>query len=130
MLLELRRVYIPEGDRLGDTLLVWSEEVQSPFIDVVYPTEALSDIDGPRERADTHLKLCLDLIKELKGITPLTVHLIDEDHNRRLAHTTDLHETACLSLYPLSSVDHYDDAIDSRQGTEGILCEVLVSRGI
>ena len=114
MLLELRRVYICEGNRLGDTLLVWSEEVKSSFVDVIHPTEALPHIYRPRERADTHLKLSLYLIKELKGITPLTVHLIDEDHDRRLAHTTDLHETACLSLYPLSSVDHYDDAIDSR----------------
>ena len=55
MLLELRSVYIREGNRLGDTLLVWSKEVQSTLVDIIHPTEALPHIDGPGERSDTYL---------------------------------------------------------------------------
>ena len=130
MLLELGRGQVGDGDTLGDALLVRCEEVERSLVDVVHATEALSHIYRPGEGAHMDLELSLDLIQQVKGILSLTVELIDEDHHGSLTHTTDLHESAGLGLYPLSAIDDDDDAIDSGKCAEGILCEVLVTRGI
>ena len=63
MLLELGGVEVRDRDALGDALLVRREEIECPLVDVVDATEALTHIDGPRERAYTYLQLLLDLVK-------------------------------------------------------------------
>ena len=63
VLLELGGVEVRDRDALGDALLVGGEEIECTLVDVVDTTEALTHIDGPRERAYTYLQLLLDLIK-------------------------------------------------------------------
>ena len=63
MLLELGGVEVCDRDALSDTLLVRSEEIECTLVDVVDTTEALTHVDGPRERTYTYLQLLLDLIK-------------------------------------------------------------------
>ena len=63
VLLEFGGVEVCDRDALGDALLVGGEEIECTFVDVVDTTEALTHIDGPRERAYTYLQLLLDLIK-------------------------------------------------------------------
>ena len=63
VLLELGGVEVCDRDALGDTLLVGGKEIECTFVDVVDATEALTHVDGPRERAYTYLQLLLDLIK-------------------------------------------------------------------
>ena len=63
VLLELGGVEVRDRDALGDALLVRREEIECPLVDVVDSTEALTHIDGPRERAYTYLQLLLDLVK-------------------------------------------------------------------
>ena len=58
---------------------------------------------------------------------PLTVHLVDEDHDWSLTHTTDLHQSAGLHLDPLSAIDDDDDAVYCCERTEGVFSEVLVT---
>ena len=63
VLLEFGGVEVCDRDALGDTLLVRREEIECPLVDVVDATEALTHVDGPRERAYTYLQLLLDLVK-------------------------------------------------------------------
>ena len=61
--LELGGVEVCDRDALGDALLVRREEIECTLVDIVDATEALTHVDGPRERAYTYLQLLLDLVK-------------------------------------------------------------------
>ena len=63
VLLKLGGVEVCDRDALGDALLVRREEIECTLVDVVDATEALTHVDGPRERAYTYLQLLLDLVK-------------------------------------------------------------------
>ena len=76
------------------------------------------------------MQLLLDLVQQVERILTVTVHLIDEHDHRGLTHTADLHQLTGLRLHTLGNVDHDDDAIHRRQGAEGVLREVLVTRRI
>ena len=76
------------------------------------------------------MQLLLDLVQQVERIHTVTIHLIDENDHRRLAHTADLHQLTGLCLHTFGNVDHDNDAIHRRQGAEGILREVLVTRCI
>ena len=129
MSLKVSAVYI-YVDLLSHLLLIGGEKVKFLLIDVVHTLKAGTFLDRPAERAYMYLKFLLKLIKKVKGIITLTVHLVYKDNDRGLAHTTHLHEAAGLHLNALSAVNHYDYAVNSCQGTERILGKILVTRGI
>ena len=76
------------------------------------------------------VQLLLKLVKEVEGVAALTVHLVDEDDDRGVAHTAHLHELSCLCLHTFGGVDDDDGGVDSSQRAVGILGKVLVTRGI
>ena len=73
------------------------------------------------------LQLLFQLVEQVEGVASLTVHLIDEDDHRRIAHAADLHQLACLSLHTFGGIDDDDSRVDGCQRTVGIFCEVLVT---
>ena len=72
----------------------------------------------------------LQLVEQVEGVTTLTVHLVDEDDDGRVAHATNIHQLACLRLYAFGTVDHDNRTVYSRQRAVGILGKVLVTWGI
>ena len=77
-----------------------------------------------------YLKLCLQLVKKVEGVASLTVHLVDEDDNRRVAHTADLHQLACLCLDTFRPVNYNDCRINGSERAESVFGEVLVARSV
>ena len=116
------------SDLFGDLLLVGREEVEVVLKDVVDALELGALIDGPGERTHANLQLFLQFVEQVEGVLALAVHLVDEDDDGRLPHAADFHELSCLSLDALGAVDDDDGAVDGRQGAEGVLREVLVTR--
>ena len=66
------------------------------FLTVVDTLEFLTGTDGPVDGAGGNAKLLLDIIQQFKGISCLTVHLVDEGENRDLAHHADLEQLSRL----------------------------------
>lgn len=76
--------------------------------DVIHALKLGTDIDRPRERAHADLQLLLQLVEQVERVAALAVHLVDEDDNRSVAHTTHFHELTCLCLHTFCSVDNDD----------------------
>ena len=76
------------------------------------------------------MQLFLQFIQEVKGVFALAVHLVDEDDDGCLAHSTDFHQFACLCLNTFGSVNDDNGTIDSSQGAKGVLGKILVTWGI
>ena len=76
------------------------------------------------------MQLLLNLIKQVERILSITVQLIDKNNHRRLTHATNFHQFTSLRLDTLSDIDHDNYTVYRRQGTERILCEILVTRRI
>ncbi len=72
----------------------------------------------------------LYLVEQVERVFALAVHLVDEHHHRRLAHTANLHQTPRLRLHTLGGINHNDDRIHRRQRAESVLRKVLMPRGI
>ena len=119
-----------DSHALRDSLLAWGIEVEALLIKVIDTLEALADVDRPSHRTASNLELLLQFVQEVERILALAVHLVDKYDDRRIAHTADLHKLIGLALHTLGAVDHDDDRIDSRERTEGIFLEVLVTRSI
>ena len=118
-------------DPAGDMALVLGiEDLEVVLGDVVDAAEAVAAVDRPGERRDGDLQLLFQLIEEVKGVLRLAVHLIDKDDHRGLPQAADLHQFLRLRLHAARPVDHDDDRVDGGEGAEGILSEVLVSRGV
>ena len=119
-----------DGHVLRDFLLVGREEVEILLIYIIYALKPCALVDGPRERAHGDLQLLLQLVEEVEGVAPLSVELIDEHDDRRLAHTAHRHQLARLRFHALRSVHHDDGGIDGRERAKGVLGKVLVARRV
>ena len=119
---------------LGRNLLLSShgsrEGRDSLFVAVIHTLEILAAADRPVDRTGADAQHVFDLVHQLKGISRLTVHLVDEGKDRDASHDTDLKQLDGLGLNTLGSVDDHDRAVGSHKGTVSILREVLMSRGI
>ena len=100
------------------------------LINIVNSLEASTLTDRPRQRANRNLQLFLQLIKNIEWVTTLTVHLIDKDDNRSIAHTAHLHQLTGLCLNTLSRIDYDDSRVHRGESTISILAEILVTRSI
>ena len=76
--------------------------------DIIHALESLAAVDWPREWAHMDAEFALYLVHQIKWVFTLTVHLIDEDHHRGLAHTADLHEATGLCLHTFGGVNNDD----------------------
>ena len=100
------------------------------LINIVNALETCALTDRPRQRTNRNLQLFLQLIKDIERITTLTVHLIDKDDNRSIAHTTHLHQLTSLCLYTFRRIHNDDSRIHGGESTISILAEILVTRSI
>ena len=105
-------------------------QVQIMFVDVINSLKAGAALDRPCQRTDMDGKLLFQLIQQVKRVFRLTVHLIDEDNHRSVAHTANLHQLARLGFHTFRAVHHNDNAVHRRQGTVSIFGKVLVTRSI
>ena len=78
------------------------------LIDIVNTLETSALTDRPRQWANMNLQFLLQFIKNIKWIATFTVHLIDKDDNRSIAHAAHFHQLAGLSLHTLGRVYHDD----------------------
>ncbi len=65
-----------------------------------------------------------------RGGDQVAVELVDEGHDRGVAHAADLHQLFGLGVDPLAAVDHHQGAVHGGQHAVGVLGEVLVARGV
>jgi len=128
---ELRVIQIRDRDPpLFPAVLPRREQVKRPGVEVVDPLEILSHPDGPGERRALDLELVLDVGEDLHRLHPVPVELVDEGHDRGVAHPADLHELLRLRLDPLPAVDDHQRTVHGRENPVGVLGEVLVARGV
>ena len=127
-----RRVVELYVERLSfGRLPVFGEEQRKPVgVQVVHALERRTRADRPGQRPDLNLQLALDLVEQVERVLARAVELVDEDHDRRVAHPAYFHQLARLRLDALSAVDHDDHAVDGRQRPVGVLGEVLVAGGV
>ena len=111
-------------------LLTGCIQVQLVFKNIVHTLKALSHIDGPAQGTYIDLKLLFDLVQQIEGILSVAVQLVYKNNNRCFTHTAYLHQFSGLSLHPFGDVDHYNNTIHRRKGTECIFGKVLVTRSI
>ncbi len=111
-------------------LLVGGEQVEALLIYVIDPLEAHALADGPRQGSHANLEFLFQLVQEVEGVTPLAVHLIDEDDDRRPAHAAHAHQFAGLGFHSLGAVHHDDGAVHGGERAEGVLRKVLVPRRV
>ena len=97
---------------------------------VIDALQLASHADGPGDRGGCDLEHPLDLVQQLDRRAPVAIELIDEGHNRRVAHAAHLHQFDGALLDALRAVDDHEGGVDRRQGAVGVLREVLMSGGI
>ena len=115
---------------LRNALLVGGEQVEFLLIDVVHSLELGSLIDWPRQGAHLYFKFLLKLVKQVEGVAPFAVHLVDEDDYRRVAHAAYVHQLARLRLHALRPVHHDDGRVYGGKRAVSVFGEVLVARRI
>ena len=86
---------------LGHALLVGSKEVELLLVDIVHALEPGTLSDRSAQGSNLNLEFFLQFVEHVEGIAALTVHLVDEDDNRRIAHTAHFHQLAGLGLHTL-----------------------------
>ena len=111
----------------GDTLFVGGKQVELVFIDVIYTLELCPLVDGPRQWAHMDFQFLLQFVEQVKRVAPLTVHLVDENDDRRVSHAAHVHQLSGLSLHTLGAVHHDDGRIHSRQRAVSVFGKVLVT---
>ena len=111
-------------------LLTGLVEVKIMLVDVVDTLETDTALDRPRQRAHVDVQFLLQLVQQVERVFGFTVHLVDEDNHRRITHTADLHQLACLRFHTFRTVHHDDNTVHSRQRAVGIFSKVLVTRSI
>ena len=97
---------------------------------VIYTFEFFSGTDRPVDRIRCDSQFIFNIIKKLKRIICITVHLIDKCKNRNMAHYAYLKQLTCLRLYSFACINHHDCGIRRHKCTVSILREILMSRGI
>ena len=115
---------------LGHPLFVGREEVELLFVDVVHAFELSSLSDGPTQWAHLDLEFFLQFVQHVERVTPFTIHLVDEDNHRRLAHAAHLHQLTGLCLHTFGRIDHDDGRVNGREGAVSVLSKVLVARRV
>ena len=76
------------------------------------------------------MQLLFQFVQKVEGVLSLTVHLVDEDNERRFAHTADRHQFPGLRLHAFRTVHDDDGAVHRCQRAERIFGKVLMARGV
>ena len=100
------------------------------LVDIVDTLETDTALDRPRQGTHVDVQFLFQLVQQVERVFGFTVHLVDEDNHRRITHTADLHQLACLRFHTFGTVHHDDNAVHGRQRAVGIFSKVLVTRSI
>ena len=106
------------------------EQVQFLLINVIHTLETRSALDRPGQGAYIDNEFFFQLVQQVERVFSLTVHFVDEDNHRRVAHTAHFHQLACLRFHTFRPVHHDDYTIHRRKRTVCILRKVLVTGSI
>jgi hypothetical protein len=110
------------------SLLPGSEMQQAVIQQVIDATKGLAHADRPGDRSALDAQHRFDLLKQVERLADLTVELVDEGDDRRVAHPADVEQLDGLRLDPLGRIDDHHRRIDGGQHAIGILGKILVAR--
>ena len=102
-------------------------DVDLVFDEVIDAGEIAAHADGPGHRRGADLEHALDFIEQLDGRPALAIELVDEGHDRRVAHAAHLHQLDGSLFDTLGAVDDHERAVYRRERAIRVLGEVLVA---
>ena len=107
--IELRLVDSLQHLVLSDAGLAGRREETHPIIrQMIDAPKASAAADRPGDRRAADAQHLLDLVGEGERVPALPVELVDEGHDRSVAETADLHQTAGALLDPAGAVDDHE----------------------
>ena len=106
------------------------KQIQLLFVDVIYPLKTRTAFNRPCQRTNIDNQFFFQFIQQVERIFCFTVHLVDENNNRSVTHTTYFHQLTCLRFHTLCTIHNNNNTIYSSKCTVSIFRKVLVSRSI
>ena len=107
--------------------LIGIEEQKTLVIQIVYPFEILTHIDGPAQRPQLDIEFFLDLFQQIKWLFSVPVHLVDEHDHGGVTHATNFHKLTRLLLYSLHTIHYKNYRVYRRQRPIGVFRKILVT---
>ena len=120
-------VNIAYVNTLCHMLLIWLEQAQILFVDVVNALEMRSYVDWPAQRTNIYFQLLLQLIKNVKRVTSFAVKLVDKYYYRRVSHSAHFHKPPRLKLHTFCYINHNHNAVNRSECAIGVFCKILVA---
>ena len=105
-------------------------DMDLPLAQVVGAHEGRRPAHRPGNRRGIQRQRRGNLVQQRERVLRLAVELVDEGHDRDVAHAADLEQLARSCLDALGRVDHHHRGIHRRERAVGVLGEVLMTRRI
>ena len=90
-------------------------------IEVVNATEIAAHTDGPVDGRAGYTQHFLDLVHQFDRVADVTIELVNEGHDGRIAQAANIHQLDRAVLDALGTIDHHKRGIDRRQRAVGVL---------
>ena len=84
----------------------------------------------PSDGSGFDIQHFFDFIQQLDRVANITVHLVDEADDGRVAQAADVHQGDGAWLDTLTAIDHHQRAVHRGQGAIGVFREVFVAGGV
>ena len=114
-------------DFFRNSLFVRRKQVEFLLVNIVNALEFRTLIDGPRQRSDADFQFLFEFVEQVERVATFAVHLVDEDDDGRVSHSTNLHQFARLRFDTFRAIDHDNGRIHGGQRAVGVFGEVLVT---
>ena len=92
--------------------------------------EVLARTQRPGYRRAFDLEYGLDFVQQVERVTGVTVELVDEGHDRRIAQTADIQQFDSAVFHAARGIDDHQRRVDGSQRAIGVFREILVPRGV
>ena len=106
------------------------EQADVAAVEVVDAFEFGSHPDGEAHRAQVKPQFLLRLVHHVERIPAFAVQFVDKDDHRNVAHAAHPDQFFGLFLHTFGYVDHHDHTVHRGERAVGVLCEILVPRGV
>ncbi|MCY1218841.1 hypothetical protein D9M72_307930 [compost metagenome] len=97
---------------------------------VVHALEVLVAADRPGDGRSLDLQHRFDLVEQFDGVADVTVQLVDEADDGRVAQAADVHQGNGARLDALAAVKDHQRRVHRGQGAVGVFGEVFVAGGV
>ena len=94
---------------------------------VVDPLEQIAASDWPGEGHCAHAEHLLHFAHQGEGVAGGTIHLVDERHDRGVAHAAHVKELAGLLLDASCGIQNHDPAVGRHEGSVCVFAEIVVA---